>query len=87
MTVLVWDSKDDILRLDTSLKQTLNAAVCVKCSAVNYAVLNQILLVGQKINEGAILFHKLVKVWIVNAQHLIQTRKTTSRIYSSRSII
>ena len=70
MTLRSWNSKCDLLWLHASLYQALNAAIRVKSSAIDDAILNS-LLVSQDVDESSTHSEMLVKVRIINAENLV----------------
>jgi hypothetical protein len=59
MTLRSWDSQRDLLWLNSSMKESLNAAVGVKTTAINHTILDP-LLVCQNIDKCALLSQMLV---------------------------
>lgn len=70
MAVFSRNGKNDLLWIDTSLDKALNAAVGMKSSSINDAILN-LLLVGQSVDEGSSNSQMLIKMRIINADDLI----------------
>lgn len=70
MAVFSRNGKNDLLWINTSLDETLDAAVGMKSSSINDAVLD-LLLVGQSVDEGSSNSQMLIKMWIINADDLI----------------
>lgn len=65
MAVISWDCKNNLLWINTSLDETLDAAVGVKSSSINDAVLD-LLLVSESVDEGSSFSQMLVKMWVIN---------------------
>lgn len=70
MAVFSRNGKNDLLWINTSLDETLDAAVGMKSSSINDAILD-LLLVGQSVDEGSSNSQMLIKMWIINADDLI----------------
>jgi hypothetical protein len=70
VAVFSRNGKNDLLWIDTSLDKALNAAVGMKSSSINDAILN-LLLVGQSVDEGSSNSQMLIKMRIINADDLI----------------
>jgi len=70
VAVFSRNGKNDLLWINTSLDETLDAAVGMKSSSINDAILD-LLLVGQSVDEGSSNSQMLIKMWIINADDLI----------------
>jgi len=65
MAVISGNGKNNLLWINTSLDETLDAAVGVESSSINDAVLF-LLLVSESVDEGSSFSQMVVKVWVVN---------------------
>jgi hypothetical protein len=66
VAIISWNCENNLLWINSSLDETLDAAVSVKRSSIYDAVLD-LLFVSESVHEGTSFSQMVVKMWVIDA--------------------